>query len=300
MKIPIAEKRPMRITAHGDTRVDEYAWLRDAGDPKAIQYIRDENAFADASMRPTRALQRQLYKEIRGRLKENDMSVPVKDGPYLYYSRTKKGKQYAIHCRKKVRGGREEVLLDENILAKGHTYFALGGAEVSPDHTLLAYTVNTTGDEKYTLLIKDLRTGALLRERIACVSDIEWAEDGSHFFYTVEEHPHPPRKAYLHRIGTHSSSDVLVYEETDPQWYVGLDKSGSDAFVFIIAANFNTTEVRLVPAKEPLTMPMLFAPRKKEVKYFAEHHKDSFYIMSNERAVNYAIYKTAITTPQKR
>jgi oligopeptidase B len=299
-KPPFAAIKPARFAIHGTARIDEYAWLRDAENPEVKEYVAAENSYADAFMGSAKKLRSDLYKEIKARIKEDDMSVPVKDGPYLYYNRVQKGKQYGIFCRKPAQGGKEEIVLDENVLAKGQKYFSLGFAEVSPDHNLLAYSQNTSGDEKYNLKIKDLRTGKILSESIDSISDLEWAEDGEHFLYSVEEHPHPPRRVMLHKLGEQVSSDTLIYEEQDPQWYVGLDKSRSDAYIFIVAANFDTTEVRLIPSAFPKTVPRLFAARKKEVKYFPEHHDDYFYIMTNEHAVNYSIKRTLITKPERK
>lgn len=297
---PEAAKKDLRITVHGDVRVDEYAWLREKDQPEVRQYIEAENAYADAMMKPTVKLQRELYKEIRSRMKENDMTVPIKDGPYEYYARVKKGKQYSIHCRKNLTSGREEIILDENALAKGQKFFSMGSAEVDPSHNLLAYTVDLSGAEKFTLYIKDLRSGKLLSESIDSVSDVVWAEDGEHLFYTVEEHPHPPRKAYVHKLGSDSANDVLVFEEQDPQWYVALDKSRSKEYIFFISGNFDMTETRFVLANEPLAPIKLFAPRRKEVKYFVEHHGEYFYIMTNEKAVNFKIMCTPVSAPDKR
>ncbi len=296
---PVATEKPLKLTVHGDTRVDEYAWLKDVTDPAVRRHIDAENEHADALMRPTKKLQATLYKEIRGRMKETDMSVPVKDGPYLYYSKTKKGKQYAIHCRRHIKTKKEEVLLDENILAKGHKFFSLGTSEVSSDHNLLVFSTDTTGGEKYTMQIKDLRTGRLLRERIDSVSDVEWAEDGTHILYTVEEHPHPPRKVYVHKLGTDPKDDALIFEEKDLQWYVSLDKSRSDKYIFIVSANFDATEVRYLPADKPTAKLALFAPRKKKVKYFPEYHGGYFYIMTNERAVNFKIMRAPEKAPKR-
>lgn len=297
---PKAAKRPEITTYHNDTRVDEYNWLRDQTSARVRAYLKAENDYADAVMAPTKRLQKELYTEIRKRMKENDMSVPVKEGPYEYYSKLRKGKQYAIHCRKRITGGKEQVVLDENKLAAGESYFNLGLFETSPDHKLLAYTVDTTGNENYTLRIKDLRTGKLLAEKIDGIADFEWAENGEHFFYTVEEHPHPPRKVYLHRLGEDVREDELVYEEQDPQWYVALDKSRSRKFIFIMSANYLSTEVRVVPAHHPFSPIIVLAPRKKEVKYYVEHHDGYFYIMTNERAVNFKIMRTNTETPTRK
>lgn len=250
-------------------------------------------------MRPLLPLRRKLYKEIRGRIVENDMSVPVKDGPYDYYVRTKKGKQYPIHCRREGEKGKEQVILDENELAKGSKYFALGAAETSPDHRLLAYTVDTIGNENYTLFIKNVETGELLKERMTSVGDIVWAEDGEHLLYTLEEHPFPPRRVYRHKLGDAQTNDVLVYEEHDPQWYVSIGKSRSRDFIFVQAGNYKMTEVRYLPAREPAQELTLLAARTKGVRYYVEHHGDFFYILTNEKAIQYKIMRTPVQYPDK-
>src|SRR3989344_2961605 len=246
---PMARAKPVETRLHGVKRVDDYSWLQDAKNPEVVEYLKTENAYAERLMRPTMRLQAKLYKEIRSRIKENDMSVPVKDGPYLYYSRTKRGKENAIHCRRKGTRGKEEIILDENELAKHSDYFSLGSFEVSPDHTLLAYTTDVKGDEDHTLFVKDLATGELRSEKIQSVGDLEWSEDGAYIFYSREEHPHPPRRVYRHALGEDPTNDTLIYEEKDLQWYVSLGKSRSREFIFIYAANYTTTEARFIPAR---------------------------------------------------
>ncbi len=298
-KVPVPAAKPQAFKLHGKTRIDEYAWLQKADDPEALAYLAAENSYAERLMSPTQRLQKKLYKEIRSRIIENDMSVPVKDGPYTYYSRTKKGKQYAIHCRRKGERGKEEIILDENVLAKESDYFSLGDLEVSPDHGLLAYTIDRKGNEDHVLYIKDLVSGELLRERIHSVGDMQWAEDGRHIFYTREEHPHPPRQVYRHMLGDDAAKDALVYDEKDPQWYVALAKSRSDQFIFIYAANYTTTEARFIPANDPLKKPTLIAARRQKVRYYVEHHDRYFYITTNEKAVNYKIMRTPVRSPAR-
>ena len=300
IKLPVPAKKPQKFVTHGDVRIDEYAWIRDDQNPEVQKYIAAENAYADAFMKPTSRLQKELYTEIKKRMKEDDMSVPVKDGPYYYYTRTKKGRQYAIHCRKNVSGGREQIILDENKLAKGNKYFSLGDADVNGDHTLLAYTVDTTGAEKHALFIKDLATGNLLGDTIEAVGDFEWSEDGRYLFYTREEHPHPPRKVFRHALGTDTSADELLYEESDLQWYVSIGKSSDRKYLFIYAANFDATEVRYIKSDEPLSHPILLVPRKKEVKCFVEHYDKDFYILTNERAVNFKIMRVGETESSRK
>lgn len=298
--VPFAPAKPQEHVLHGHRRVDEYEWLQDPKDPAVVEHLKNENLYAERVMRPTQKLQKQLYKEIRARITENDMSVPVKHGPYTYYVRTKKGKQYAIHCRREGERGKEQILLDENELAKGSEYFSLGDIEVSPDHRLLAYSIDTKGNEDHTMYIKNLETGEVFSEHIDSVADMEWSEDGQYMFYCKEDHPHPPRRIYRHRLGEDQSQDVLVYEEKDPQWYVALGKSRSREFIFIYAANYTMTEARFIPAMEPLAEPQLIAERRAKVRYYVEHHAGYFYITTNENAVNYKIMRTLVQKPQKQ
>lgn len=297
---PRAITEPVLYEIHGTKRVDEYAWLQNFADPRVTAHLTEENAYTDAVLASTETLRKKIYTEIRSRITENDMSVPVKDGPYDYYVRVKRGKQYAIHCRKAGGTGPEEVILDENELAKGASYFALGAAVTSPDHRLLAYTCDTKGDENHTLYIKDLATGQLVEDGISSVGDVVWGADGAHIFYTLEEHPYPPRKAYVHKIGTPQSEDVCIYEEKDPQWYVAIGKSRSREYIFIHAANYKMSEVRFIPANDPLQAPVLFAKRERDVRYSVEHHAEYFYILTNEKAVNFKIMRTPVATPEKK
>ncbi len=296
---PLPAAKPQVFTLHGRKWTDEYRWLQKADDPEVLSYLKAENAYAEKALAPAQRLQAKLYKEIRSRVKENDMSVPVKDGPYFYYSRTKKGREYAIHCRKRGERGKEEVILDENELAKGSDYFSLGASSISPDHTLLAYTTDTKGAEDHTLFIKNLATGELLADRIESVGDIEWSEDGAYLFYTQEEHPHPPRKVFRHLLGS-SKPDILIFDEKDLQWYVGLGKSRSKKYIFIGGGNYTTSEVRFLKADAPLEAPRLIAKRTPKVRYSVEHHGDFFYIATNERAVNFKIMRTPVEKPDKK
>jgi len=297
---PSPEARPRKFVLHGDTRIDEYAWLQDMKDPKVGVYFKAENDYADARMKGSGKLQQSLYKEIRARITEDDMSVPVKDGPYFYYTRTKKGKQYAIHCRRLGEKRKEEIFLDENVLAAGKSFFALGDTDISPDHRLLAYTTDETGNERFTLAIKDLRTGKLLPERIESVGAVVWAEDGRHFLYTKENHPFPPRQVWRHALGTSAQEDVLVHEEKDPQWYVHVGKSRSKKYLFISVGNFDASEEWFLPADKPLEKPRLIAKRKKKVKYSVEHWGDYFYITTNEKAVNYKVLRAPAIDPRPK
>src|SRR6476660_2971604 len=184
---PIAKVVPKKITFHGDTRIDPYFWLRDRKDPDTIAYLEAENQYTSAQMKDTESLQQKLYAEMLGRIKQTDLSVPLKRDDYFYYTRTEEGKQYAIQCRKHgTPEAPEEILLDGNVLAEGRKYFRVGNFTVSPNHRLLAYSVDFEGDEAYTIRVKDLVTGELLADQIAnTYYSLEWANDNATFFYTV-------------------------------------------------------------------------------------------------------------------
>lgn len=301
MKIPpVAAQKPHEFTLHGTKHIDEYWWMQDKTKPEVQAHLKAENDYASAFMRPQKKLCDTLYKEIRSRIKEDDSSVPVKNGPYDYYTRVEKGKQYAIHCRREGEKGKEAIILDENKLAKGEKYFSLGDAEISPDHRLLAYSTDVTGNEDHTLYIKRLDTGELLKEKVTHIADFVWAEDNEHIFYSLEEHPYPPRKIFRHKLGEDQSKDVLVYEELDPQWYVAMGKSRSGSYIFIYAANYTTTEVRFIPSREPLREPKLIAARRPKVRYYVEHHGPYFYVTTNEKAVNYKVMRTLVQKPDRK
>lgn len=296
---PMAHKKAVKRVNHGDVRMDEYAWLEKRDDPKVAEYVAAENAYADRLMAPTKGLQNKLVKAIRSRIKEDDLSVPVKDGEYYYYTRVRKGKPYAIHCRTRGKRGKEEIILDENKLARGKKFFSLGACEVSPDHTLIAYTIDITGDERYTLYVRNIETGKLFNGIIPAVESVAWAEDGKYVWYTKEEHPYPPRKVYRHRLGENHIHDVLVYEEKNLQWSVSIDKTRSKKFLIISSCNFETSEERFIPADEPLARPRLIAARKNKVIYSVEHHNGHFYIITNERAVNFKVMRVSIDDPRR-
>jgi oligopeptidase B len=297
---PIAAKNPKRITKHGDTRIDEYAWLRNVNDPLVREHIKKENLYTDSVMKDSKKMENGLYKEMRKRVMEDEMSVPVKNGEYYYYVRTKKGKQYRTYCRKRGKNGKEEVTLDENTLARGKKFFSTRVVKTNPDHTMLAYSVDTTGNEDYTLYIKNIKTGILLKEIISSVSSVAWAEDGEHILYTQEEHPFPPRKVFVHRIGESTKKDKLIYEEKDRSWAVGLGKSKSKEYIFVEAGGFHESEVRILGSKNPHDNLKLVAPRKKEVNYHLEHHGKYLYIVTNEKAVNYKIMRTPVEKPSRK
>ncbi len=270
---------------HGDRRADDYFWLRGKDDPEVMAYLRAENAHTEAVMKPAAALVDTLYAEMLARIKEDDQTVPYRRGDYFYYSRTEQGKQYPILCRKMGSvDAPEEVTLDLNALAAGHPFFALGMAVVSDDGHLLAYTTDLTGFRQYTLSVKDLRTGALLPDRIEKVVSIAWAADDRTLFYVTEDAAKRPYRLYRHVLG--AADDDLVYEETDALFNLGVERTRSRRYLLATSGSFTTTEVRYHAAAEAGAPWTLILPREQDHEYHVDHWMsegadERFYIRTN-------------------
>src|SRR5256885_8083775 len=216
---PIAKKTPHETEINGHKMIDNYYWLREKSNPEVRAYLEKENAYTDAVMKPTEPLQKKLYDEMLSRIKETDVEVPYKEGGYFYYVRTEAGKQYGIRCRKKgSMEASEEIILNVNELAKGHTFMSVGAFKVSDDGNLLAYSTDNTGFRQFTLAVKDLRTGKILVDHAERVDSIAWANDNKTLFYTVEDAVSKrPYQLYRHTVGT-SGPDTLIYEEKDERF----------------------------------------------------------------------------------
>ncbi len=305
---PTAKKAPRASTVLGDTRTDDYAWLRDLKDPDTLTYLKAENRYTDAWMAPTANLQETLYEEMLGRIKQTDQTAPVKDGPYLYYSRTEEGQQYEIHCRRRwsARGeGQdeilpEEIILDENVLAEGQNYFRIGNFETSPDHTLLAYSVDCEGDEDYTIYVKNLTTGELLADEIPnTYYSLEWAADNRTFFYTILDEAKRPYKILRHRLG--EPKDTLVYHEPDERYTVEVEQTLSRAFILINIASSLTSEIRCIDATKPDGEFRTLLPRVEEVEYEVTHHagRNSFFIRTNDNAPAFRVVEAPVDDPSR-
>ena len=251
---PVARVERRVQTHHGETRIDEYFWLRDRSDPEVIAYLEAENRYTGAVMRHTEALQEQLYQEMRGRIKETDLSVPERVDDYFYYTRTEAGGQYPIFCRRHGSlDAPEEVLLDQNPLAADHAYFKIGVSKVSPDHGLLAYSVDTTGAEEFTLYVKDLTTGVLLAESIGNTSaGVTWANDSRTLFYTSLDHARRPCRLYRHTVGTSPTTDILAYYEPDESFFLDISRSRSRRYLLLDIASHSTSEVRFLDADQQI------------------------------------------------
>ncbi|MGQ0814912.1 MAG: S9 family peptidase, partial [Gemmatimonadota bacterium] len=290
-------------TLHGDLRVDNYFWLRDRKNPEVISYLEAENAFTEAAMADTKPLQEKLYNEMLGRIKQTDLSVPDRIGEYYYYTRTVEGQQYSIFARKKGSlDASEEVLLDRNELAKGKRYFTTGNVQVSPDHSLLAFTIDTTGAEYFTLMFKDLRTGQVLPDRIDNVHfSLTWATDNRTVFYSKTDEAQRPDRIYRHTVGTAANQDALIFHEPDVLFRVGVNRSKDNAYIFVGASSFTSSETRFVPADRPNGEFKLIEPRTKDMTYSVTHQNGRFLIRTNsDGAANFKLMTTSPSAAARR
>lgn len=298
---PVCRKVPHGIVTHGHERVDEYFWLRDRANPGVIEYIEAENRYAADMMRHTEKLQQRLFDEMRGRVPETDESVPETMDGFLYYTRTEKGKQYPIHCRKfEYTDDEEEIVLDENEVAGGNVFFKVSQVKPSPDHNLLMYLADTDGSERYSLFVKDLGTGDLLPDRIGNVHDAEWANDGENIFYSTVGPDYRADKVWRHELGQDPKGDALVYHERDPAYYyLEVTKTKSLEYILITVQSATTSEVHYLSADRPKSEPHVFSPRNHGVSYFVLHWDDKFYIVTNEDAVNFKVMETPASDPSR-
>jgi len=303
---PVARAVARTSTIHGETRVDEYFWLRNREDPEVLAYLEAENAYTAAVMRPTEPLQERLFAEMRGRIKETDLSVPERIDGWLYYHRTEAGAQYPIYCRRPSPGAGgddesgEEVLLDLNPLAAGHAYFRIGAFEVSPDHRRLAYAVDTSGAESFTLYVKDLATGGLLAETIVNVSpSVAWANDSRTLFYVVLDEARRPCRLFRHELGANPAEDALVHFEADESFFLDIGRTRSNAWLLLELASHSTTEIRYVTADRPEQPFRTVEPRRTGVEYSVSHHGDRFFITTNDSAPNFRLVSAPVTDPSR-
>ena len=309
---PVAKRVPTERSHHGDTVIDEYAWLANRDDPDTIAYLTAENAFTEQSTARLAAARETLFAETKSRTQETDLSVPARKNGYWYYTRTVEGQQYGIHCRRPVRAGEtdpplpadgapldgEQVLLDGNALAEGHDFFALGTFDVSPDGRWLAYSTDFSGDERFTLRVKDLQTGELLPDEVPnTFYGSAWSADGSTLFYLTVDDSWRPYRVWRHRIGTPASADEIVYEERDERFWVGVELTRSEKFILIDSHSKVTSEVRVIPATNPTGEPAVIAPRRQGVEYSVEHHGHRFLILHNDGAEDFALAYTSADAP---
>jgi oligopeptidase B len=302
---PIAEQRPHSFERHGITVEDPWAWLRDAGypevtDPDVLGYLEAENTYFEAVMAPHQPLIDRLFEEMRGRIKEDDSTVPQKDGDWLYWSDFETGGEYRRWWRKPVSGGADELILDEPALAAGKDYFRLGALSVSPDGRYLAYAIDDNGSERFEARVKDLTTGALLDDVIpGTLSELVWVADSSGFLYGLANEQWRTDNARLHRIGTPIDQDVELYHEADEGWRVSVGETQSRRFLVISAGDHVTSEVRLIPADDPLAEPILVRARQPHVEYDVEEHDGTLFIHTNDTHPNFRLVTAPLERPSE-
>lgn len=295
---PIAPKHRYIHELHGDQRIDDYFWLRERDNPEMIAYLEAENAYTEAMMQHTESLQAQLYEEMLSRIQEDDLSVPYRQGEFYYYTRTETGKAYPIHCRKyQTLDAPEEVILDQNQLAEGTEYFSLGVLEVSPNHQLLAYSIDTTGAERYTLFFLDLATRQLYPESIPDTASFAWGNDNQTVFYAQIDPANRPYKLFRHRLGSDHETDQLLFHEADDAYFLGIDKTRSEAYLLLGLGSKITSEVHYLDANDPTGAFRVIRPRQVGVEYEIEHHTDTFYILTNENALNFKLMQAPVSDP---
>lgn len=291
---PVAAVKPDTFTEFGNTRIDNYFWLKDRSNPAVMEYLKAENAYFDTVLAHTKGLQEKLYHEMRGRIKEEDQTVPMLENGYYYYKRTVKDKEYPIYCRKKGDlSAPEEVLFDVNTMAEGYDAFLFANYEVTMDNGMAAYMYNTTGSyADFNLKFRNLKTGEDLDFEIDKIQGFTWANDSKHIFYVIANQSLRPYRVYRHAVNA-GTPDKMVYEEKDEQFNVFIYKSKTREFIYMASGSFTTSEYRYLPADNPLSEFKIFRPRQKDVEYFMEHHKDRIYIKYKDpQNINGKIYVT--------
>ena len=303
---PVARKEPRETHLHGTVLKDDYAWLRDKESPEVTAYLEAENAYAEAYMAPQAQLREQLYQEMLSHIKQTDVSVPYRDGQYWYYSRTEEGQQYAIHCRRRGtfsgpnENADEEVILDGNALAVGHAFFAIGAVDISDDGQWLAYTTDTTGFRQYNLQIKDLGTGELLPGTVERVGSVAWAADNFNLFYTVEDEEQKRQfQLWRHMRGTPYAADVLVYQDDDERFNVGVGRTRDGKFLVLESSSHTTSESHVLEASQPEGEFRIICAREDEHEYSVEHRYDKWYIRTNDKGRNFRLVTAPVDAPQR-
>jgi len=294
---PKAEITPQRLEKHGDLRIDNYYWLRDRENPEVISYLEAENTYTDAMTTETKHLEESLFEEIKGRIKQTDVSVPAKEGNYYYYYRNEEGKAYRLYCRKKNSlDAPEEIMLDVNVLAEGEDHMRVRGRIVSSDENLLAYATDTAGRRIYTIYVKNLDTGELLEDVIPNVTGgMAWANDNKTLFYGRQDlETLRSFQVYRHVLGSDPENDQLVYQEDDEEFSCYVWKTRSRDYIFIGSYQTLSSEYRFLDANDPGGDFTILEPRQEDHEYSADHYKDSFYILSNKDAPNRRLMKTPV------
>lgn len=298
---PIAEKIPTKLKKHADTRVDNYYWMRDKKNEKVINHLKAENAFTEEVMKDTKDLQAKLYEEMKGRVKEEDESVPYKDGSYLYYTRTQKGDEYSIYSRKKdIMGSFEQILLNVNTLADGKDFIRVTFPRFHPNEQLFAYAVDTKGDRVYTIYFKDMSTGLVLDQKIENVTNnFIWGESGKVLFYAKHD-PKTLRSDKIYKYDLDTGKHKLVYNEKDEKFEAAVYTTEAKKFIFITSNSTLSAEVHYIPADKPDAKFKLIAKREKNHEYSVIDGVDRFYIRTNWNAKNFRVMETTLKNTAKK
>ena len=297
---PLAAVRPHRFDEFGTVRIDNYYWLKERSNPEVIKYLEDENAYTKAVMAHTQALQDRLYEEMKGRVLQNDQSVPFREGNYFYYTRLVEGKNYPIYARKRgALNAPEEIMIDANVLAEGKSTFLIRAWDVSSAGDILAFAADTTGGRVSAIRFKNLRTGEMLSDVIPrSIGGIAWAEDNRTIFYTKPDAVSVrPYQVYRHKLGTPAASDQMVYEDKDETYYVSVFKTKSRAYIMIQSSQTMATEYSYIRADQPDAPFKVLIPRERGHEYSANHFGDYFYILSNDHAKNFRLMRTPVAKP---
>jgi oligopeptidase B len=297
---PMTDKKAKTTKIHNDTMIDDYFWLREKTNPAVTAHLEAENSYAEAMMKPTAGLQEKLYREMVGHIKETDMSVPYRWGNYFYYTRTEQGKQYSIYCRKKgAIDAPEEVVLDQNELAKGFKFFHVGAFVPSDNGNLLAYSTDITGYRQYKLQIKDLRTGHLLPETFERVGQVAWATDNKTIFFTTEDAV-TKRSDKFWRHGLGSGKTDLILEEKDELFDLTTRRSRDRAVILVGSESKTSTEWRFLPAGSPAGELSVISPREADHEYNVDHRGELFYIRTNKGAKNFRVVTAPVSNPAQQ
>jgi oligopeptidase B len=311
---PVAEKIPKELTIHGDTRIDDYYWMKltdaqkiaeipDEQAKKVLGYLKDENEYKEAVMKHTEAFQEELFKEIIGRIKKDDESVPYKDNGYYYYTRYEEGKEYPVHCRKKESlEAVEEIMLDVNEMAKGYSYFSVAGLRVSPDNKILSYGVDTVSRRRYTVYFKDLTTGELTGDEIPnTTGGVAWANDNRTVFYTLKNKiTLRSERIMKHVLGTDTADDKEIFFEEDETFSTYVYKTKSKKYLILGSSQTLSDEYRFLDADNPDGEFQIIQPRERDLEYSVDHYGDFFYIRTNYGgAKNFKLMKTPVINTTK-
>jgi len=299
---PVAAVRPHRFEEHGNVRTDPYYWLKERSNPEVISYLEAENTYTKAVMAHTEALQDRLYEEMKGRVLQNDQSVPFREGNYFYYTRLVEGRNYPIYARKRGSlNAPEEIMIDANVLAEGKPTFLIRAWDLSSAEDILAFAVDTTGGRVSSIRFKNLRTGEMLTDVIPrSIGGIAWAEDNRTIFYTKPDSVSVrPYQVYRHKLGTPASADHMVYEDKDETYYVGVFKTKSRAYIMIQSSQTMATEYSYIRADQPDAPFRVLFPRERGHEYQANHFGDYFYILSNDHAKNFRLMRTPVARPSR-